>query len=378
MVLFPAGRIMPILLAILLVPATLAAGDSLVRALLLLRSLGALPPFAGTRLERWLVVIPARAEGARLSETLQSLVQAARGHDARIVLLLDGEGGDAHAEWPAEVEVIVKPLAGPSKAAALAWLAEERPEMIAASDAVLVLDAGSQAAPDLFDRFLWPAGADAVQTHLAGTGSGAGAGAAASEVFAQSVEDRGREALGWNVRLRGTGMAFRPHVFTAIMPRLTTRVEDHEASVLLTAAGASIRLAPTDALVLDDKPDTVAAAASQRSRWLLGRYELLFRRPGALLATIGRHPAEGLALFVEIFGRPLSLSVPLRLVAGGLAIRSGYVVTGSVVAASTAIDVACHLRAGSARDVARIASSWALALVLWPGAVRRWMRADRK
>jgi len=368
---------MSIILAFALVPAVLAALDSTVRAAFVLRSRSASDPVDGTRPRRWLIVIPARAEGERLQASLESVARAASGREVTTLLLLDGEDGNAAAiARTLGIEVRVKTPAGPTKAAALAWLAREHRDLVEDADAVMVLDAGSTIANDFFDCFVWPEGADAVQTYLSGVSN---EGIALSERFAQTCEDRGREAFGWNVRLRGTGSAFRPKAFTDIIPKLATRIEDHEASLLLTAAGATIRLAPRDAIVFDEKPSSVGAAASQRARWLLGRYELLARRGGTFLAITAKHPAEGLATIVEIFGRPLSLTIPLRLIVGALAIARGHTVLGSAVAGSTAIDIVTHfaMHRGVPRGTTSMAASWLLALLMTPRALTRWLRTDR-
>ncbi len=313
--------------------------------------------------------------------SMESVVDAGRGRNVTTLLLLDGDDAEATAmarEIGAEVRI--KTPAGPTKAAALAWLAREHRQLLETADAILVLDAGSRIGPDFFDRFVWPDDAAAVQAHLSGVSEGeAGAAAAISERFAQSREDRGREALGWNVRLRGTGSAYRPQTFIDVMPQLVTRIEDNEASLLLTASGAPIRLAPEDAVVFDEKPSTVNAAASQRARWILGRYELLARRFGTFVAVTAQRPAEGLASIVEIFGRPLSLTVPLRVITGAFAIKAGHPILGTLVAGSVVIDIASHLTAarGVPRGMASVAASWFLALLLAPRALTRWLRVDR-
>ncbi|MEO8382225.1 MAG: glycosyltransferase family 2 protein [Acidobacteriota bacterium] len=322
---------------------------------------------------RTLIVVPARAEGDRLEATLASAV----GHGADVLLLLDGEdeAAAAHARKRG-ARVVVKTPAGPSKAAALAWLVREHRALILEHELVLILDAGSRLGPGFFEHFLWPGDAAAAQAYLSGTSRGVGAAAAASESVAQNGEDRGREAFGWNVRLRGTGSAFRAQTFLDLMPRLGTRVEDHEATLLLTANGDAIRMLPHDAMVLDDKPDGVTAAASQRARWLLGRYELLVRRFPAFVRVLVRRPPEGLAFFVEIFGRPLSLTAPLRLLAAVLLFRMGRPLFATALALTIAGDVALHaaVHRRSPGAVLRLAGSWLLALLLAPRALVKWMR----
>lgn len=349
---------------LLTIPATLAACDAGMRAVLWLFAKRAKPAQGGSL--STLIVVPARGEGARLEGTLAS----ASGRD--VLLLLDGE--DPAIEELARtngVKVVVKMPGGPSKAAALQWLVREHRALLEPYACVMILDAGSRLTPEF--ALQWPDDASALQTYLQGSSDGVGAAASASEQFAQGAEDRGREALGWNVRLRGSGSAFRTQTFLELMPRLGTRVEDLEATLLMTADDAKIRM--TDASLLDDKPTAVRAAASQRSRWLVGRYELLVRRAPAFAKAIARHPLEGLAFFVEIFGRPLSLTVPLRLGAAVLLARRHPVWCGTL-AVSAAADIALHAAAykQSPRAVLRLAGSWVMALLLAPRAVVRWMR----
>lgn len=346
--------------------AAFSAADAIVRLLLFLRA-PRVPRVTRGKHDRPLIIIPARGEGAGVAATLAST------QGAPVLLLLDGADAEAEAVGHAHgAQVVVKEPAGPTKAAALAWLARTHRSLIESAGTVLLLDVGSTLAPSFFEHFVWPEGADAVQTQLEGS-----AGAAAdSERFAQEFEDRGREALGWNVRLRGTGTAFRAAVFLDLAPRLATRVEDFEASLLLHRA--VIRMAPPEAIVIDEKPESVRSTALQRARWLVGRYELLIRRAPALMTLIARRPAEGLAWLVEVFGRPLSLTVPLRIVAGALLIWKRQPVAGVAIAATTLVDAALFVGRTSPKSVLRLAASWMLAAAMTPRALVRWTRVERR
>ena len=313
---------------------------------------------------RTLVVIPSRDEGEAVAKTIES----ARGAD--VLLLLDGHDEVAEAAARAlGAQIVVKEPAGPTKAAALASLAREHRALIESFDVVLLLDVGSTLTPSFFDSFNWPADADAVQTILEGGTSAA----ADSERHAQSVEDHGRQNLGWNVRLRGTGSAFRAQTFLELAPQLVTRCEDLEASLLLHAS--KIRM--SDAVVIDEKPESVRDAASQRARWLVGRYELLFRRAPQLAEAIAHKPTENLAFLAEIFGRPLSLTVPLRAVAGLWLISRGHRVTGAAIAATTLIDVALVAGRTSPAAAMKLAASWLAAAAMAPKAVLNWTKVER-
>src|SRR5436189_26337 len=320
---------MSIILAFVLAPAILASIDSLVRAALVLRARPENGRARGEQPRHWLVIVPARAEGTRLQTTMSSIAAAMRGRDdVTALLLLDGEDDEAAASARENgFAVRVKLPPGPTKAAALAWLLSDvataasavtAPPMAAPAarsaaataegsgrhtllenvDAILIIDAGSRVKPDFFERFVWPEGADAVQTHLSGVA---------------------------------------------------------------------------------DAPTHGNAAASQRARWLLGRYELLLRRGGTFASIMAKHPLEGAALFAEIFGRPLSLTVPLRVLAGAWAIREGHPILGGAIAGSAAVDVLSYLVAarGIPRGSASFAASWLLAVVYAPRALTRWLRTDR-
>jgi hypothetical protein len=124
----------------------------------------------------------------------------------------------------------------------------------------------------------------------------------------------------------------------------------------------------------------VYSAASQRARWLLGRYEVLFKCAGDLIRAFARKPGETAALFFEIFGRPLSLTVPFRVIVAAIAIATGQLLIWSGAVLATAIlDAIVFLAAGrsSVGSALRLMFAWALAVVLAPRALFRWMRAKR-
>ena len=359
--------------------------DSMIRMILVSVSAGAGKPEAFENIERWLVIIPSRDEGVHLETTLRSL-PADGGQRVKCILLLDGpdaEGEKVAARFP--VIIRRKTPAGPTKAAALRWLLDSDRETVLAADAVLLLDVGSSLSPGFFERLVWPVGADGVQAFLRGQGQGPGEAAAQSEAFAQNVEDRGRERLGWNVRLRGTGTALRPQDFVKSVDALRTQVEDLEASLLLSADGATLKMAGGEAWVTDEKPADRGRAAAQRARWLAGKLEILVRHIPALYRLIARSPLEGAAFVAEMFGRPLSLSVLLRIAAGIVLSFEGALgdspvgwVLAAMLLASAAGDVMLHSRQGlRAGTAANLGVSWLGAVVLSPRALVRWMRARK-
>ncbi|HEX7705819.1 MAG TPA: glycosyltransferase [Thermoanaerobaculia bacterium] len=374
------------LVALLIAPATL---DGFARALLALAAARPTVERELTQPRRWLVVIPARDEGTGVRDTIASVNAAALNSNVRTILLLDGNDAEAAAvAHETRIEVFVKEPAGPSKGAALEWLSRQPAARLDESDAVLLLDVGSEVNVRFFDGFRWPAGSDAGQVFLRSGGIDVGEGAAASERLAQSGEDRGRERLGWAVRLRGTGTVLTPESFRVLSPRLRTQVEDEEATLVLSSLGRTVTLARGEAFVIDEKPARWRSAAGQRARWLAGRMLLFVRQPLAMLRLIARKPAEGLVFVLDLFGRPLSLSVPLRILAGGglviaslmtkSAVWTGWLGTAAVV--SGLLDLVHVSRSGvSVRSAATMVLAWIGAVLLAPRALLRWIKArDRR
>ncbi len=376
---------------LLFILATPAIVDSFFRALLLWSSRR--KPRASvvaSPVRSCLVVIPSRDEGLHLEGTIQSVLESARESecDIRLAVILDGADAQAEALLSRlSIQPLVKSPAGPTKAAALAWLGSNHAALLASADAVLLLDVGSRLGAHFFEALRWQGDEGAMQAWLRGMGNDAGAAAAASEHVAQTVEDRGRENIGWNVRLRGTGTLLTPAAFLGIIPRLVTQVEDLEASLLLTAEGYKLRMTDERSFVFDDKPGDVASAARQRARWLAGRIELLIKHPHALAKLLRRNFAEGIAFLFEIFGRPLSLTILLRAAAGlslaiGIARGNGgaaAILSLALCLLSIGIEVVFVSRAGSfgIRSSSSLLVSWLWALVLSPRAIFRWMRARR-
>lgn len=388
--------LMPILWVLIVLTALLGGpwlADEIVRAALA-SAARRWRPRPGRRLRDVLVVVPARAEGASVRETLTS-VGAAGGAGVRVRALLLLDGADAAAAAVAAglgATVLVKEPAGPSKAAALAWLAREHPEIVRAAEAVLVLDVGSRLASGFFQAFWWPDGVAAVQAWLRGTTVGMGTAVALSETSAQRWQDRGREALDWSVRLRGTGTVFAPDAFLKLAPRLRTAVEDTEATLLSAAAGGSTVLSAEGAAVHDVKPERPPDAAGQRARWLLGQIVLLALRAPALLRLTSQRPLEGLAFTAELLSRPLVLSLAGRLAlaaAWGLATAAGWAggwgwaIAAGLAAASLAELPLARVTTGRLypellRAAAVMLRVWLRALLRLPAATRCWLSGHRR
>lgn len=344
-------------------------------------------PDSGEKPASLVVLVPSRGEGANVRPTLESVLAARRSCEVGLFLILDGPDPEARAvAEELGVPVIFKEHPGPTKAAALRFAAQALEETIRASSGVLILDVGSQLTPTFFESLRWPEDAAAMQGVLHAEGGGPGEGAALSERLAQTVWDKGKQALGWGVRLRGTGTLFRPEIFLSLVQELRTQIEDTEASFLLAARGARTVLVPA-AVVVDQKPLSTAEASRQRARWLVGQAGVLRHHWREFLRFLARRPLEALSWGTMLASRPLSLTTPLRLAVGivlfGVSSKVGLAAPalwGLVVAGSAAVELLwlalAHPR--SLWPVVLLAWSWVRALALAPKARLSWHRGRGK
>ena len=164
------------------------------------------------------------------------------------------------------------------KGAALAWFMEVAEAELRGLDALIVLDADSRLAPGFVEAMAcaFARGAQAAQGFVQPVGVGpspVAALAAYSELLSQRIGDKIRSALGWTVPLRGTGMAFRPHLLREVVKGLRTRTEDIELSLRLARRGMRVWWVP-GAVMFDPKPQGMQRAANQRARWLQGQAQV--------------------------------------------------------------------------------------------------------
>ncbi|MFQ5408215.1 MAG: glycosyltransferase family 2 protein [Anaerolineales bacterium] len=318
-------------------------------------------------------VIPARNEAAVIAGT----VVAARRTLDTIFVVADGCTDDTAARARATGATVAERThcGASSKAAALRWFGRHAGAEILRYDVVVVLDADSRLAPDF---------ARALRNHVAPPDSAwqcrvspadyrdspVALLAALSETMEQCVADRLRAALGWPVRLRGAGMAFRPDVFLAACRELHTEVEDVALSLVLTARGIPVR--PIRAAVVHDpKPRTVEAAARQRARWYRGQWRALWQYRRSAARILLRGPA-GWSLLSELFLKPRWLVLFMKFVALLLSVLARQTGASILTAALVAVDLSAYafavryLPAGFPRRV-RLRNVWVY--------IRMWMTA---
>jgi hypothetical protein len=360
---------------------------------------------AGRRPRRLFVLIPARAEGARMLPLCRDLVREAAAAGTRLDLLVVLDGADPVAEAALAAEAVpflVKSPPGPSKGRALAWVTESllgsQPDLLTAVDFVMVFDADMRLDEGFFSKLAVPEGSEAFQLPVRPAGVPAAGPArveALSLAVATRVEDLARDAEELPVRLRGKAMGFSPRAWRegpAAAHRTTT--EDSEATLRLLGRGLRIRALPSP-FAFDEASGDVRAMKRPRARWLGGHLKLLAVGLADLARLAAKSPWAAFVLAADLWLRPRALFLSfLLLVALGadatlvvLSLRGGAggallaAFLASVVAKAGLVceglfHLAARARIGFPPEVPPVKPADLVAFLgLWAGAAGRALRA---
>lgn len=337
----------------------------------------------GLPLPRLAVVIPAHDEAAVIGATVRQVLESDYPPDRVSVFVIADCCADATAQVAQAAGARVwQREAGEArgKGAALDWFLRAAGRELDQFAALVILDADTQVEPTSLARLAAAlAHAPVVQGFvkpLHADGATVASLAALSEILSQTVDDTGRARLGWPVPLRGTGMALPPRLLAELAPRLRTRIEDTELSLLLAERGVRVAFAP-DAVIGDPKPADGEGAARQRGRWLQGRVELLRRDwPRLLRLLLSGRPGDA-ALVLTLALRPKTLVVALKA-ALAVGLRRSSSPGGRRLAwglwSATAIDLLYYPLGLMTVDQRRV---YARALLHAPVYGRLWLRGAR-
>ena len=263
------------------------------------------------------VVIPAQDEADVLESTLRSLKRVIGPCDQIHVIADHCQDATAAVAKQTGAHVHIRSDNGPvGKGPALNWWLKQTSVESSSEQVIVVLDADTRVAPGFFavirDRFA--RGAAVVQARIEPSipaKTPIALLASLSEIVEQRVYDRLRSRLGWSIRLRGTGMAFRRSVLEEISGRLHTVIEDVELTVLLGAARVFISFV-SETYVIDPKPEDETGAVHQRARWLKGQFHVLLSYPYELLRLLAQGPS-GWSLVGSVLLKPKTLIFPIKI-----------------------------------------------------------------
>jgi 1,2-diacylglycerol 3-beta-glucosyltransferase len=275
---------------------------------------------------RLTVLVPAHNESAVIARCIRSLrnqTYEPRGYD--VVVVADNCTDDTAAVAEAEgADVLVRADADArGKGYALRWAMDRLLAASSAPDAVVVVDADSEAD----ERFLatlasrYEGGADAVQGEslLEGEASPRAALRAAAFLLVNRTRPAGRAALGLPSHLAGNGMLFSRELLARIPWDAYTSAEDAEYALQLRSKGIRPVFA-RGAILRSPAAPTADAAKEQQLRWEGGKLHLARTRALQLLRTATRTRNLGLVdAAVELAIPPLGILTALAAAGAALA-----------------------------------------------------------
>ena len=315
-----------LVLVALAVPATLACLYLLVQTLM---SGPVPPPPASARRLRFDIVVPAHNEAVGIAHTIANLRQLDWPADRYRILVVADNCTDATAAIAGAAGATVLERCDPTlrgKGYALLF-AFQRSRADAWADAIAVVNADSEASPNLLEAFAARIehGADAVQAHygvLNPWGSWRTRLLTVAMAAYHIVRSRARERWRVSCGVRGNGWCVTQKLLEQVSYNAFSLAEDLEYGIALGLAGYRVHYAG-EAEAAQDMTASPQAARTQRRRWEIGRFQLIRSRTLPLLRTaLQRRSPVCLDLALDLLVLPFSyvaLGVGALLVAALLA-----------------------------------------------------------
>jgi cellulose synthase/poly-beta-1,6-N-acetylglucosamine synthase-like glycosyltransferase len=351
---------------------------------------------ASTRTLRFDIIVPAHDEAAGITRTIDNLLNLDWPRELFRVLVIADNCTDRTAEVARAAGADVLVRTDPEKRGkgyALAF-AFEASRLGGRAAAVVVVDADSEASPNLLEAFSarLEGGAGAVQAHYGVLNAFASWRTRLMAIALGSfhkLRSRGRERLHASCGIRGNGWCATHALLARVPYRAFSLTEDIEFGIELGLAGC--RVAYTEDAHVDGEMVTSAAAAkSQRQRWEGGRLKMIAAKL-PLLAKAALH-GDGvcLDLALDLLVLPLSYLVLNVLVFGALALVLGHAARMCLwLAAADAAVLVLYVMRGwqlsdvGARGLLDLARApgfilWKLLLMVSGRKVQQWVRTHRE
>ncbi len=268
------------------------------------------PEAAAAARARLVVVVPAHDEAALVGRCVRSLRTQTYPDDLYDVVVIADNCSDETAAGAraAGAEVVVRDVPDArGKGHALRWGIDRVLGRAPAPDAVVVVDADSEADPDFLELLVRPfeRGAQAVQGEslLSPEGSRQAGFRATAFLLVNRVRPAGRAVLGGACNLAGNGMLFSRGLLLAHPWSAFTSAEDLEYSIHLQANGIRPAFAAGAILRSPAAPNS-HAAAEQQLRWEGGKLHVAREQIPRLLSLAVRERRPSL------LGTAFELAVP--------------------------------------------------------------------
>jgi cellulose synthase/poly-beta-1,6-N-acetylglucosamine synthase-like glycosyltransferase len=321
------NNLVPILLVILAIPATLSCGYLM---LLTLLSAKPRPQLPTSKVLRFDLIVPAHNEAPIIARAIASLQRIDWPDDRFRILVVADNCTDATADIAsasgAEVLVRNDPTSrGKGYALQYAFNVSRARQW---ADAVVVVDADSDVSSNILEACAAriESGAQAVQAHYGVRNSMLSWRTRLLTIATTSfmmVRSRAREKLRLSCGIRGNGWCVTHRLLALVPYRAFSLAEDVEYGIALGLAGYRVAYAD-EAHAYSDMVTSEHIARTQRQRWENGRFQLVRSKTLPLLAAAMRlRSAQCLDLGLDLLVLPLSYVV-LNVLAVAILSVLGY------------------------------------------------------
>ncbi|WZO95868.1 glycosyltransferase family 2 protein [Isosphaeraceae bacterium EP7] len=356
------------------------------------------PPSADAGSTRFLVVIPAHNEEAGVASTVQSCRAMDYPPGQFDVLVIADNCDDRTAEKAREAGALVVERSDPvkkTKGFALEYLFAHLAETgdRANYDAAVVIDADTLVDADLLRRFSGPisGGADWLQCYYTVRNADQ-SWRTQLLTYAYSlingVMSQGQHVLGLGSGLRGNGMAFTFRGMDRVPWSSYGLAEDMEFCWQLRTAGERVTFVPETRVYAEMVSKGGQGAASQRTRWEVGRAKLKGMFTGPLLRSSKNSVLFKFLYLIDINLPPLARLGLLLLLATALTLAWAPTALTLALNACLWAGLGCYLaspfllmrlplRYGQALIYAPFYAFWKVALLLRPKP-EAWVRTERE
>lgn len=302
---------MEIIFIALFVIAAPLLGYQLLLSLLALNS-EKLTSFETEKNRKFAIVVPAHNEGKIIAKTIYSLsglIYPKKNFEVFVVAdnCTDNTAQVSRSLGTTVLERTNKDKTG--KGYALRWAFDKILAKNDAFDAIIVVDADSLISGNYLEvmNYYLEQGSRVIQSSdlvLPNPGNWSIEATRIGFLLYNYVKPLGRKVLNFNMGLRGNGMCFSSEVLKEVPWKAWSLIEDVEYGLILQLNGEKIDFAP-EATVLAQMPIEAKNAESQRSRWEIGRYEIIKNYTTKFLTkSIKKRSATYFDVFLDLITPP--------------------------------------------------------------------------
>ena len=238
--------------------------------------------FKTEKSRKFAIVVPAHNEEKIITKTIYSLSGLIYPKKSYEVFVIADNCTDNTAKVASSLGVNVLERTNPDKTGkgyALRWAFDQILAKEDAFDSIIVVDADSLISGNYLEvmNYYLEQGSRVIQSSdlvLPEPGNWSVEATRIGFLLYNYVKPLGRKVLKFNMGLRGNGMCFSADVLREVPWKAWSLIEDVEYGLILLLNGVKIEFAP-EATVLAQMPVEAKNAESQRSRWEIGRFEIV-------------------------------------------------------------------------------------------------------